>query len=74
MHDDAAMQNFHFVSSFQPVCFFRLSSRIMNKNSVHGGAFLSNFSCAYAGRHEGQPGEIASHLPALVGAPGAESK
>jgi len=50
------------------------SSSIMNKNSVQGGAFLSNFSCAYAGRHEGQPGEIASHLPALVGAPGAESK
>ena len=46
----------------------------MNKNSVQGGAFLSNFSCAYAGTHEGQRGEIATHLPALVGAPGAESK
>ena len=45
--------------------FYSSSSRIMNKNSVQGGAFLSNFSCAYAGTHERQRGEIASHLPGL---------
>ena len=51
MHDDAAMQNFHFVASFQHA-FFSCSSRIMNKNSVQGGSFLSNFS-------GGQRAEIA---------------
>ena len=47
MHDDAAMQNFHFVSKLLFSTFF--SSRIMDMSSLQGGAFLSNFSCAYPG-------------------------
>ena len=58
MHDDAAMQRFHVVSKLFFSTFF--SSRIMDMNSLQGGAFLSNFSCAY-------PGTCSTVVPKLRG-------